>query len=67
MLVVYAKTDPAAGPKGISALIIEKGLPGFSVSKKLSKLGMRGSDTAELVFEDCAVPAEALMGRKAKA
>src|ERR1044072_8618297 len=64
VLVVYAKTEPAAGPKGISALIIEKGLPGFSVSKKLSKLGMRGSDTAELVFQDCEVPAEALMGRE---
>ncbi|MGR9299686.1 isovaleryl-CoA dehydrogenase (plasmid) [Rhizobium leguminosarum] len=64
VLVVYAKTDPAAGQKGISAFIIEKGLAGFSVSKKLSKLGMRGSDTAELVFEDCAVPAEALMGRE---
>jgi len=64
VLVVYAKTDPAAGPKGISAFIIEKGLPGFSVSKKLSKLGMRGSDTAELVFDNCDVPAEALMGRE---
>ncbi|KZS50560.1 isovaleryl-CoA dehydrogenase [Rhizobium anhuiense] len=64
VLVVYAKTDPAAGPKGISAFIVEKGLPGFSVSKKLSKLGMRGSDTAELVFQDCEVPAEALMGRE---
>src|SRR3954449_11602623 len=64
VLVVYAKTDPAAGPKGISAFIIEKGMPGFSVSKKLSKLGMRGSDTAELVFQDCEVPIEALMGRE---
>lgn len=64
ILVVYAKTDPAAGPKGISAFLIEKGMPGFSVSKKLSKLGMRGSETAELVFQECEVPAEALMGQE---
>jgi len=67
-LVVYAKTDPDAdGPNssgrgGISAFLIEKGMKGFSVSKKLDKMGMRGSDTAELVFEDCEVPAENLMG-----
>ena len=61
-LVVYAKTDGAAGPKGITAFLIEKGMPGFSVSKKLDKMGMRGSDTAELVFEDCEVPAENVMG-----
>ncbi|WP_075292762.1 isovaleryl-CoA dehydrogenase [Pararhizobium arenae] len=64
VLVVYAKTDMAAGPKGISAFIIEKGTAGFSVSPKLEKMGMRGSDTAELVFTDCEIPAEALMGRE---
>ena len=62
VLIVYAKTDPVAGPKGISAFLIEKGTKGFSVSKKLDKMGMRGSDTAELVFEDCEVPAENVMG-----
>lgn len=61
-LVVYAKTDSAAGPRGITAFLIEKGMAGFSVSKKLDKMGMRGSDTAELVFEDCEVPAENVMG-----
>lgn len=64
VLVVYAKTDPAAGSKGISAFLIEKGMPGFSVSTKLEKMGMRGSDTAELVFQDCEVPAENLMGKE---
>ena len=57
-LVVYAKTDPAAGPRGITAFIIEKGMKGFSTAQKLDKLGMRGSDTCELVFEDCEVPEE---------
>ena len=61
-LVVYAKTDPDAGPRGISALIIEKGYAGFSTAQKLDKLGMRGSSTSELVFEDCEVPAENLLG-----
>jgi len=61
-LVVYAKTDPEADGKGITAFIIEKGMKGFSVSKKLDKMGMRGSDTAELVFEDCEVPEENVMG-----
>ena len=61
-LVVYAKTDPTAGPRGITAFLIERGMAGFSVSKKLDKMGMRGSDTAELVFEDCEVPAENVMG-----
>jgi len=61
-LVVYAKTDPDAGSKGISAFIIEKGFKGFSTAQKLDKLGMRGSDTCELVFEDCEVPEENLMG-----
>jgi isovaleryl-CoA dehydrogenase len=62
VFVVYAKTDPAAGPRGITAFIIEKGMKGFSVSPKLDKLGMRGSDTAELVFEDCEVPEENVIG-----
>ena len=62
VLVVYAKTDPAAGPKGITAFLIEKDMKGFSVSPKLDKMGMRGSDTAELVFTDCAVPVENVMG-----
>jgi len=62
VLIVYAKTDPSAGPKGITAFIIEKGFEGFSVSPKLDKMGMRGSDTAELVFKDCKVPAENVMG-----
>jgi isovaleryl-CoA dehydrogenase len=61
-LVVYAKTDPAAGAKGITAFLIERGMAGFSVSNKLDKMGMRGSDTAELVFQDCEVPAENVMG-----
>jgi isovaleryl-CoA dehydrogenase len=61
-LVVYAKSDPEAGSKGVTAFLIEKGMKGFSVSKKLDKMGMRGSDTAELVFEDCEVPEENVMG-----
>ena len=56
--VVYAKTDPEAGPKGITAFLIEKGSRGYSVAQKLDKLGMRGSDTAEIVLEDCAVALE---------
>ena len=62
VLVVYAKTDPAAGPKGITAFLIEKGMTGFSVGPKLDKLGMRGSITGELIFEDCEVPAENILG-----
>ncbi len=62
VLVVYAKTDPDAGPKGITAFIIEKDFPGFSVAQKLDKLGMRGSNTGELVFEDCEVPEENILG-----
>jgi isovaleryl-CoA dehydrogenase len=62
VLVVYAKTDPDAESRGITAFLIEKGMPGFSVSQKLDKMGMRGSDTGELVFEDCEVPDEAVMG-----
>ncbi len=61
-LVVYAKTDPNAGPRGITAFLIEKGFKGFSTAQKLDKLGMRGSDTCELVFEDCEVPAENVLG-----
>ena len=61
-LVVYAKTDPDAGPRGITAFLIEKGFKGFSTAQKLDKLGMRGSDTCELVFEDCEVPAENVLG-----
>ena len=56
VLVVYAKTEPAAGPRGITALIVERGFPGFSSAPKLDKLGMRGSGTCELLFEDCRVP-----------
>ncbi|MEN4902777.1 isovaleryl-CoA dehydrogenase [Luteimonas sp. TWI662] len=62
VLVVYAKTDPAAGPKGITAFIVEKGFKGFSTAQKLDKLGMRASDTCELVFEDCEVPVENVLG-----
>jgi len=62
VLVVYAKTDMNAGPKGITAFLIEKSMKGFSTSQKLDKMGMRGSDTGELVFQDCEVPAEAVMG-----
>ena len=58
VLVVYAKTDPDAGSRGITAFLIEKGMAGFSTAQKLDKLGMRGSNTSELVFEDCEVPAE---------
>ena len=63
VLVVYAKTDVAAGPKGITAFIVEKGFKGFSQSPKLDKLGMRGSNTCELVFEDCEVPEENVLGK----
>lgn len=66
VLVVYAKTDPDAGSKGITAFIIEKGMPGFSTAQKLDKLGMRGSNTCELVFQDCAVPAENILGGEGK-
>ncbi|MBV9244205.1 MAG: isovaleryl-CoA dehydrogenase [Methylobacteriaceae bacterium] len=63
-LVVYAKTDPEAGARGITAFIIEKGFRGFSTAPKLDKLGMRGSDTSELVFEQCEVPQENVLGRE---
>ncbi|MDE1978424.1 MAG: isovaleryl-CoA dehydrogenase [Thiomonas sp.] len=62
VLVVYAKTDPAASSKGITAFLVEKGFKGFSVAQKLDKLGMRGSHTGELVFQDCEVPAENVLG-----
>jgi isovaleryl-CoA dehydrogenase len=62
VLVVYAKTDPTAGPRGITAFLIEKGFSGFSTAQKLNKLGMRGSNTCELVFQDCEVPAENVLG-----
>src|SRR6187431_854082 len=61
-IVVYAKTDPNAGPRGITAFLVEKGMKGFSTAQKLDKLGMRGSDTGELVFEDCEVPADNVLG-----
>lgn len=61
-LIVYAKTDPEAGPRGITAFIIERGMAGFSTAQKLDKLGMRGSNTCELVFRACRVPAENVLG-----
>ena len=60
--VIYAKTDPSAGHSGISAFVVEKGTPGFSVSRSLNKMGVRTSPTSELVFEDCIIPAENLIG-----
>jgi len=66
VLVVYAKTDPAAGPRGITAFLIERGFKGFATAQKLDKLGMRGSDTGELVFEDCEVPADNVLGEVGK-
>jgi isovaleryl-CoA dehydrogenase len=63
VLVVYGKTDPAAGPRGITAFIIEKGYAGYSTAQKLDKLGMRGSSTSELVFENCFVPEENVLGQ----
>ena len=65
-LVVYAKTDVQAGPKGITAFLIEKGMKGFSTAQKLDKLGMRGSNTCELVFADCEVPAESILGSEGR-
>ncbi len=62
VLVVYARNDMDAGPRGITAFLIERGMPGFSISPKLDKLGMRGSNTAELVFRDCIVPADHVLG-----
>jgi len=65
-LVVYAKTDPGAGSRGITAFLIEKGFKGFSTAQKLDKLGMRGSNTCELVFQDCEVPEENVLGSVGK-
>ena len=65
-LVVYAKTDAQAGPKGITAFLIEKGMQGFSTAQKLDKLGMRGSNTCELVFQDCEVPVENILGQEGR-
>ena len=65
-LVVYAKTDSAAGPRGITALLIEKGMKGFSTAQKLDKLGMRGSNTCELVFQDCEVPEENVLSEEGR-
>ena len=65
-LVVYAKTDPEAGSRGITAFLIEKGMAGFSTAQKLDKLGMRGSNTCELVFQDCEVPFENVLGQEGK-
>src|SRR3984893_14724479 len=62
-LVLYAKTDANAGPRGITAFLIEKGMTGFSPAQKLDQLGMRGSPTSELVFTDCEVPAENVVGK----
>ncbi len=62
VLIVYAKTDPDAGPNGITAFLIEKGFAGFSTAQKLDKLGMRGSNTCELVFQDCRVPEANVLG-----
>jgi isovaleryl-CoA dehydrogenase len=62
VLVVYAKTDAAAGSRGITAFLVEKGWKGYSAAQKLDKLGMRGSNTSELVFEDCEVPGENVLG-----
>ncbi|ORY99895.1 acyl-CoA dehydrogenase/oxidase [Syncephalastrum racemosum] len=66
VLVVYAKTDPSAGPRGITAFLVEKGFKGFSTAQKLDKLGMRGSNTCELIFEDCEIPAENVLGAEGK-
>src|SRR5438309_9461651 len=63
-LVVYAKTDAQAGPRGITAFLVEKGMKGFSTAQKLDKLGMRGSNTCELVFEDCELPAENVLSEE---
>ena len=65
-LVVYAKTDPQAGPRGITAFVVEKGMKGFSTAQKLDKLGMRGSNTCELVFEDCEVPEDNVLSEEGR-
>lgn len=63
VLVIYAKTDPGAGPRGMTAFLVEKGFKGFSTAQKLDKLGMRGSNTCELIFQDCEVPEENVLGQ----
>ena len=65
-LVVYAKTDPGAGARGITAFLVEKGMKGFTTAQKLDKLGMRGSNTCELVFDDCEVPAANILGQEGR-
>lgn len=65
-LIVYAKSDPDAGPKGITAFLVDRGMKGFSTAQKLDKLGMRGSNTCELVFEDCLVPFENILAEEGK-
>lgn len=65
-IVVYAKTNPAANHKGITAFIVEKQFKGFSVAQKLDKLGMRGSETGELIFENCEIPVENVLGEEGK-
>ncbi|MGI4879558.1 MAG: isovaleryl-CoA dehydrogenase [Janthinobacterium lividum] len=65
-LVVYGKSDPAAGSRGITAFLIERGMPGFTTAQKLDKLGMRGSDTCELVFDDCEVPFDNVLGQEGR-
>ncbi|MFC3713866.1 isovaleryl-CoA dehydrogenase [Sphingoaurantiacus capsulatus] len=65
-LVVYGKTDPEAGPRGVTAFLVERGMKGFSTAQKLDKLGMRGSDTCELVFEDCEIPYENVLGQEGR-
>ena len=66
VMVIYGKTDPAAGARGMTAFLVEKGFKGFTVAQKLDKLGMRGSETGELVFEDCEVPEENVLGAVGK-
>ena len=66
VIVVYAKTNPNAGPRGITAFIVETETKGFKVAQKLDKMGMRGSSTGELVFEDCEVPADNVLGAVGK-
>jgi isovaleryl-CoA dehydrogenase len=66
VMVIYAKNDLEAGPRGITAFLVEKTFKGFSVAQKLDKLGMRGSNTCELVFEDCEVPAENVLGQEGR-
>jgi isovaleryl-CoA dehydrogenase len=65
-LIIYATLDPELGPRGVTAFIVERGTPGFTTAQKLDKLGMRGSDTCELVFEDCKVPAENLLHKEGR-